>query len=111
MKAKLITAFVLACVSSAAMAQEAATVTGRVTNAQGQPEAAVIVRIESLNAEASTASDGSYRLVIPGSRIRAGQQVTIATRRAGLAPIRSTITLRPGANISRNFQLRAQRTR
>ena len=57
------------------LAQEAATVTGRVTNAQGQPEAAVLVRIESLNAGASTGADGTYRLVIPGARIRAGQAV------------------------------------
>ena len=51
-----------------AAAQEPATVTGRVTNAQGQPEAAVLVRIESLNAGASTGADGTYRLVVPGAR-------------------------------------------
>lgn len=76
-------------VASPVAAQEAATVTGRVTNAQGQPEAAVLVRIESLNAGASTAADGTYRLVIPGARIHAGQSVQITASRQGLAPCRA----------------------
>ena len=87
------------------LAQEAATVTGRVTNAQGQPEAAVLVRIESLNVGASTGADGNYRLVIPGARIRAGQSVQISASRAGLSPMSRTVTLSPGANLTQNFQL------
>ena len=87
------------------LAQEAATVTGRVTNAQGQAEAAVLVRIESLNVGASTGADGSYRLVIPGARIRAGQNVAITASRAGLSPVTRNITLSPGANLTQNFQL------
>lgn len=90
------------------LAQEAATVTGRVTNAQGQPEAAVLVRIESLNAGASTGADGSYRLVIPGARIRAGQSVQITASRQGLASVSRSITLSPGANLTQNFQMTAQ---
>lgn len=90
------------------LAQEAATVTGRVTNAQGQPEAAVLVRIESLNAGASTGADGSYRLVIPGARIRAGQSVQITASRQGLAPVSRSVTLSPGANLTQNFQMTAQ---
>src|SRR5688500_1951588 len=88
-----------------AAAQEAATVTGRVTNAQGQPAAAVLVRIESLNVGASTGADGNYRLVVPGARIRAGQSVNITASRTGLSPVSRTITLSPGANLSQNFQL------
>ena len=90
------------------LAQEAATVTGRVTNAQGQPEAAVLVRIESLNVGASTGADGTYTLVIPGARIRAGQNVTITASRAGLAPVSRSITLSPGANLNQNFQMTTQ---
>jgi len=90
------------------LAQEAATVTGRVTNAQGQPEAAVLVRIESLNAGASTGADGTYRLVIPGARIRAGQSVTITASRQGLSPVSRSITLSPGASLTQNFQMAAQ---
>ncbi|WP_420129922.1 YfbK domain-containing protein [Longimicrobium sp.] len=91
-----------------AAAQEAATVTGRVTNAQGQPEAAVLVRIESLNAGASTAADGMYRLVIPGARIRAGQSVQMTASRQGLAPVSRSITLSPGATLTQDFVMTAQ---
>lgn len=92
----------------AAAAQEPATITGRVTNAQGQPEAAVLVRIEALNAGASTGADGAYRLVIPGARIRPGHAVQITASRAGLAPVSRSITLSPGAVVTQNFQMTAQ---
>jgi Ca-activated chloride channel family protein len=91
-----------------AAAQEAATVTGRVTNAQGQPEAAVLVRIESLNVGASTAADGMYRLVIPDARIRPGLAVQITASRQGLSPVTRSITLAPGAVVTQNFQMAAQ---
>ena len=87
------------------LAQEAATITGRVTNAQGQPEAAVLVRIESLNVGSSTGADGTYRLVVPGSRIRAGQTVQITASRTGLAPASRQVTLSPGANLTQNFTM------
>ena len=87
------------------LAQEAATVTGRVTNAQGQPEAAVLVRIESLNVGSPSNPDGTYRLVIPGARIRAGQAVQISASRVGLATQTRTITLNPGASLTQNFQM------
>jgi hypothetical protein len=86
----------------------AASVTGRVTNPQGQPEAAVLVRIESANAGASTGADGTYRLVIPGTRVCAGQPVQITASRQGLAPVSRSITLSPGAALTQNFQLSAQ---
>lgn len=89
------------------LAQEAATVSGRVTNAQGQPEAAVLVRIESLNVGASTGADGNYRLVVPGARIRAGQSVQITAARQGLGTVARTLTLSPGANLTQNFQMAA----
>lgn len=87
------------------LAQEAATVTGRVTNNQGQAEAGVLVRIESLNVGASTGADGNYRLVIPGARIRAGQPVQIAASRQGLGTVSRPLTLSPGASLTQNFQL------
>jgi Ca-activated chloride channel homolog len=52
---RLIAVLVAAALAPVSLvAQEAATVTGRVTNAQGQPEAAVLVRIEALNVGSST---------------------------------------------------------
>lgn len=87
------------------LAQEPATVTGRVTNSSGGPENAVQVRIEALNVGTSTAADGSYRLVVPASRIRAGQPVTITASRVGLAASSHSITLSPGASVQQSFQL------
>jgi Ca-activated chloride channel family protein len=91
-----------------ASAQEPATVTGRVTNAQGQPEAAVLVRIESLNVGATTAADGMYRLAIPGARIHPGLAVQITASRQGLSPVSRSITVSPGAVVTQNFQMATQ---
>ncbi|HEX6748974.1 MAG TPA: SusC/RagA family TonB-linked outer membrane protein [Longimicrobium sp.] len=89
------------------LAQEPATVSGRVTNASGAPENAVMVRIDALSVGTTTSADGSYRLVVPASRVRAGQQVTITASRVGLASSSRQITLNPGANLTQNFQLGA----
>jgi TonB-linked SusC/RagA family outer membrane protein len=86
-------------------AQEGATISGRVTNAQGHPEAAVLVRVESLNVGSSTGPDGAYRVVVPGARIRAGRAVQISASRVGLTPETRTITLAPGASLVQNFAL------
>lgn len=90
-----------------AAAQGPATVTGRVTNATGQPEAAVLVRIEALNVGASSGADGAYRLVVPGARIRPGQPVTITATRTGLSAVSRTLVLHPDSVVTQNFQLAA----
>jgi hypothetical protein len=91
-----------------AAAQGPAIVTGRVTSADGAtPEAAVLVRIESLNVGASTGVDGAYRLVVPGARIRPGQSVTITASRAGLSPVSRTVRLAPDSVLTQNFQMAA----
>jgi TonB-linked SusC/RagA family outer membrane protein len=85
-------------------AQESATISGRVTNQQGQPEAAVLVRIESLNVGSTTGADGTYRLVVPGARIGTGA-VQITATRQGLATQSASIVLQPGAALTQNFTL------
>lgn len=89
-------------------AAQDAVVQGRVTNPQGQPEAAVLVRIECLNAGATTGADGSYRLVIPGVRVVPGAAAQIVASRMGLAPVARSVSLEPGVEITQNFQLAAQ---
>jgi hypothetical protein len=89
-------------------AQEAASVSGRVTNAQGQPESAVAVRIESLSVGTHTAQDGSYTMNIPGSRIRPGQEAELSASRTGLVTISRTITFSPGTYLTQNFQIAAE---
>ena len=104
----LLATLVAAAFAPAALhAQEPVVVSGRVTNASGQPENAVSVRIDALSVGTVTVSDGSYRLVIPASRVRAGQQVAITASRVGLASSSRQITLNPGASLTQNFQLGA----
>jgi TonB-linked SusC/RagA family outer membrane protein len=88
-------------------AQEAATISGRVTNAQGQPEAAVLVRVNGMNVGSTTDAEGRYQVVVPGSRIRDGQSVEMVASRQGLGTISRSITLRPGASLTQNFTMAA----
>lgn len=71
----------------------------------GSPENAVIVRIEALAVGTTTAPDGTYRFVIPPSRIRDGQQVMMSASRVGLAQQSRNITISHGATLTENFQL------
>jgi TonB-linked SusC/RagA family outer membrane protein len=98
-------AIAAAIVPVSLLAQEAATITGRVTNAAGEPENAVAVRINSLNVGAATGVDGTYRLVVPGARFQAGQSVQLTASRVGLGSQTRTVTLTHGASLSQNFQL------
>jgi TonB-linked SusC/RagA family outer membrane protein len=87
------------------LAQEPATVTGRVTNTSGSPEAAVSVRIDALNVSTSTAADGTYRLVIPAARVHAGEQVRLTATRLGVSPVSRLLTLSPGASLTQNITI------
>ena len=86
-------------------AQGPATVTGRVTNASGQPENEGSVRIDALNVATRTSADGTFRLVVPASRIRSGQQFRITASRVGLRAQSRMLTLSPGADVTQNFEL------
>jgi TonB-linked SusC/RagA family outer membrane protein len=99
------TVVAVAVLPSSLAAQEAATVTGRVTDANGAAVAAALVRIESLSAGTTTGPDGTYRLVVPGSRIRAGQAVTLTVSRQGLATQSRSVTLQPGGASSADFTM------
>lgn len=94
----------LVFVPAALPAQGPATVTGRATNPQGQPEAGVLVRIESLNVGASTGADGRYTLSIPAARVGSGP-VQITATRVGLTTVSRSVTLRAGASLTQDFQL------
>lgn len=88
-----------------APAQEPLTVTGRVTRENGTPVASANVRIPSLNVGTVTGEDGGYRLVVPASRVRAGQQVQVVASQVGLQQQSRSITLASGASLSQDFQL------
>jgi outer membrane receptor protein involved in Fe transport len=78
---RALTFAVLLAVPAAAAAQAADTLTGRVTDAVGQPIAAATVEITELGRRTTTATDGSFRLALPPGRY------TVAVRRSGFAPV------------------------
>ena len=84
-------------------AQEAATVTGRVTGDAGQPLVAASVFIPSLNVGTTTRADGSYSFTVAPGRVN-GQTVTLAARVVGYRQGTAQITLRPGT-ITQDFTL------
>jgi len=95
-----------AALPRAVSAQEAATVSGRVANPSGAPEAGVLIRIAALNVGTASGADGQYRLVVPNARIgTAARSVTITASRVGLRSESRGITLSPGAVLTQNFQL------
>jgi hypothetical protein len=71
----------IASLPAAVWAQEAATVTGRVTSETGAGVVAATVGIPTAGVTAQTGPDGTYTLTVPASRIRSGQQVQITAQR------------------------------
>jgi TonB-linked SusC/RagA family outer membrane protein len=94
---------VLALLPAAAAAQEAATITGRVTGEGGVPLSAVTVSIAELGVGTQTRDDGRYALIVPGARV-ARQSALLSARRVGYKPRSVRVTLAPGA-MTQDFAL------
>lgn len=90
----------LLLIAAPAAAQGPAIVSGRITNSAGNPEAAVVVRIESLDVNASSRADGTYELVVPGACIRPGMSVTITASRTALGPVSRTVVPSPDSVVT-----------
>ena len=89
----------------ATRAQQAVTITGRVTNEAGAPLSLASVYIETLGLGTQTAEDGRYQLIVPAARVH-GQQVSLGVRAIGFRNTASLITL-TGGTISKDFTLAA----
>ena len=73
----------LLALPAVAAAQDAVTITGRVTSAEGgAPLGTASVTIEGLGTATLTRDDGRYSLVVPSARAH-GQQATITARLIG----------------------------
>jgi TonB-linked SusC/RagA family outer membrane protein len=70
---------------------QAATVSGTVTDADGQPVRGAQVVVQALQLSTFSGEDGSYRLVVPEARLAQAMTITIA----------------PGGSASQNFTLEA----
>jgi TonB-linked SusC/RagA family outer membrane protein len=88
-----------------AIAQDGATITGRVTSEAGAPLQAASVFIEGMNLGALSRDDGQYSFTVPLARVQ-GQSVTLTARLLGYRSTSAQITLREGT-ITQDFALAA----
>jgi TonB-linked SusC/RagA family outer membrane protein len=88
---------------AAVLAQDGATVTGRVTSEAGAPLASASVFIDGLNIGALTREDGVYSFVVPAARVQ-GQGATLTARLLGYKASTVPITLAAGT-ITQDFRL------
>jgi TonB-linked SusC/RagA family outer membrane protein len=84
-------------------AQEAATITGRVTGENGNPLVAASVFIPTLNLGTTTRQDGTYSFTVPAARAN-GQSVGLTARLVGYRATTVQVTLR-GGTITQDFAL------
>jgi TonB-linked SusC/RagA family outer membrane protein len=88
-----------------AQAQGQATITGKVTNTEGQPLGGAQVVIRELGSYgASTAANGTYTIVVAAERVK-GQSLTLVARYLGKSPRIRAITLNAGQQVI-DFSLR-----
>lgn len=105
----LVAACVIAgLVPAIALAQEPATITGRVVTEAGAPIRSASVAIVSLQLGVYSDEEGSFRLTVPAAQ--ATGAVTLTSRRVGYQPKRLQVTLAPGASIEQDFVLIAAPT-
>jgi TonB-linked SusC/RagA family outer membrane protein len=93
----------LTAVPALAAAQEAATITGRVTSDAGVGLGGASVFVEGLNVGATSNDLGAYTFTVPGGMVR-GQTVTVTARRIGYSASSARVVLSPGT-ITQNFTL------
>src|SRR6476661_3235724 len=82
--------------ASAALAQDATRVSGRVVSDAGVPIVGASVFIPGMGLGTTTADDGTYSFTVPASRAN-GQTATLTARILGYTARSATITLSSGA--------------
>jgi TonB-linked SusC/RagA family outer membrane protein len=96
-------AAILGLTSQASLAQQQATITGKVTDDQGRPIGGANVLLGGLPNGGATNSSGVYTIVVSGNSVR-GQTVSITARFLGKKPGSKTINLTAGTQTV-DFQL------
>jgi TonB-linked SusC/RagA family outer membrane protein len=90
-------------VPAMASAQQAATVSGRVTNEAAAPVPGASVSIPALGVGSYTSNDGRYTFTVPANRV-SGQSVSLVARRIGYTPVTASVTL-SGTSVTHDFRL------
>ena len=86
-----------------ASAQQATTVSGRVTNEASAPVPGASVSIPTLGVGTYTGNDGRYSFTVAANRVT-GQNVSLVARRIGYQPTTASVTL-SGATVAHDFRL------
>ena len=90
-------------VPAMASAQQAATVSGRVTNEASAPVPGTSVSIPALGVGSYTSNDGRFTFTVPANRVT-GQNVSLVARRIGYTPVTASVTL-SGTSVTHDFRL------
>jgi TonB-linked SusC/RagA family outer membrane protein len=90
-------------VPAMASAQQAATVSGRVTNEAAAPVPGASVSFPALGVGSYTSNDGRYTFTVPANRVT-GQSVSLVARRIGYTPVTASVTL-TGTSVTHDFRL------
>ena len=90
-------------VPAVASAQQATTVSGRVTNEAAAPVPGASVSIPALGVGSYTSNDGRFTFTVPANRVT-GQNVSLVARRIGYAPVTASVTL-SGSSVTHDFRL------
>jgi len=93
----------LGMVPAMASAQQATTVSVRVTNEASAPVPGASVSIPSLGVGSYTGNDGRFTFTVPAARAT-GQTVSLVARRIGYQPVTAAVAL-SGATVSHDFRL------
>jgi TonB-linked SusC/RagA family outer membrane protein len=101
---------IVASFAGASGAQAQTTITGRVTDANGNgiPGANVVIPALGLGVGANTRVDGTYTVTLPASTV--GRSIVITARRIGFAPVSRNITVAAGSQ-TQNFELSQDATK
>jgi TonB-linked SusC/RagA family outer membrane protein len=102
---KLLLVLLALALPSGVWAQNPATITGRVTNAAGQPIPSVNIVIGTMGIAAMSQADGRYTLLIPAGRLPATQQVAVLASLIGYRSDAATLQVSPGQTVMHDFVL------
>src|SRR4051812_23377387 len=90
-------------VPAMASAQQATTVSGRVTNEAAAPVPGASVSIPALGVGSYTNNEGRFSFTVPANRVT-GQTVSLVARRIGYTPLTAAVPL-SGSSVTHDFRL------
>src|SRR5690606_17827694 len=82
-----------------AQQQQSSTVTGRITDAQGQPQADATIRVLETGFVGSTDSNGRFNLRLPAGNY------TLVVKHLSFEELKQAITVRAGENLTLNLKV------